>query len=510
MKKIQILFLSFITLLLVSCGEQSTTSGITGTMASEITNSSETTTLNNESINPFEGLNFISHLQLDPSVIDQINSSSGRIAYIDEDLYVYYEEGLSPSSFFVNNDGDIIEYDTQQAMGYSDDFIINFDVENNVIYYYDSPYIDSVPSTVNSSIDLYASRYRELKYYNSKYSLVANSFITFKGETLFSADGTVAFPYINIGDDLRFYSYESNITQDQGCSIKSYDGFNDTPEINLVHDEYTCSAEYQIKNRNVVIELMDHARLGGYVSITPDGEIHVMDFTVDIPGFRSCVYDSFRVINEWIIYFQYEDADGESHSAVTSYDLSYICIDEMSLSMAIKNVYVDQNYRFYKYSSTEYRLYKDEERFYTYTTRSSSFTFVFFFRFGDHGVVFETSTATGDGRITNINLADGSVVSYDKPMISVSFQVGNFILLIENSDCYLYDIINDNFITTGLSGAIKEVNSNYCLIYSDENVYLYDLMTNDYIQMNRIGHLRRTYQPYAFLVEYQGEYYLIG
>ena len=510
MKKIQIMFLISILLFLLSCGVQSTTSELIGGTTSGTTSGTDTTSSNNDFVNPFGDLDFIKHLNLSASVVQMIENSTGRIAYLDESMFAYYEEGLSPSSFFVFRNGENFEYDTHQSMGYSDYFIINYDSANDVIYYYDSPYINSIPSVVDAGIDLYASRMRELKYFNSEFLLVGNSFITFKGELLFSDGGTTVFPYQNIGDDLFFYTYLSDITQNQACSIKTYNSFSDSPKITLVHDEFTCSDEYAIKNRNVVIELMDLTTLGGYVTITPDGEIHVMDFDISFPDFDSYVLNSFSAVNEWLIYFQYEDDQGESHHVVTSYDLSYIAIDEMDASIASKNIYVDEDYRLYKYSTTEYRLYKSGVRFYTYTPRSSAFTTVQFAKYGNFGVVYETNTATGDGRMTRINLLDGTVVSYDKPMFSVSFNVSHYMAIRADNTNLLYDISNDEFITIEATGTFKAVNDDYFLIYSDDFVYLFDLENREMIRMNRIGYLRRTLQPYAFLVEHEGEYYLIG
>jgi hypothetical protein len=386
--------------------------------------------------------------------------------------------------------------------------VMNYDVKNSVLYYnYDHDSINSIPQVVDDSVELYAGRRRDIAYHNSRYLLANGSFISFRGDKFFSTGEVTPFPYQNMGDDVRFYSYHSGTVYERGCSIKTYNGFYDTPKETLVHSEYTCSADYSIQNRNVVIPLIDFNVMGGYATITPDGLIHVMDFAADIPNFDH--YNSFSIINEWVICFGYIDKDGEDHDVISSYDLSYLKTDLIGISNAPRVIYLDRNLCFHRYSGTDFRLYKDGVLFYTYN-QADSMCHYDFFRCGEYAVFYELNMGSGNGKIIVINLTDGTEIVYEKKGFWMEYFSANYLLVSEESNLFLYDVPNDDFIALKESGTFKKVNDDCFLLYSDTYVYLYNLSTRNSFEMRRIACFRQYLTPYAFLVEYKGEYYLLG
>lgn len=480
-------------------------SATTEAITTEVTTIETTTSF----INPFPGMDFIRRINISNDVVNKITNSSGRIAYIDEEIYVYYEEGLNAASFFVDVSGVTHEFDTHAPMSFSDNFIMNYDAEHQVMYYYANSRIHALPNDIDDEINLYASDIRDFKYTNSQYSLIANEFISFRGDHLFTVGETTVFPYQNIGDELRFYSYNSGTSQDHGCTIQSYDGFDDPISSTVVHDDYVCSSDYKIVNRHVIIEFIDFTTTAGYAIICPDGEIYIMDFATMMPDFKSYDYDTYGVAGGAMMYFRYTDNSNESHHVATNFDLSYIGIDEMDSSMASKTKYAVGEYRFYQYSSTEYRIYKDDVKFYTYATRNSSGASVLYNMINGYGVIYETGMS-GNGRLTRVDLNDGTTDVYDIWLLSVSGMVSHYLICSDESGSFLYDIENDSRITLEADGAIKIVNDDYFLIYTDDLVYIYDVNDLSLTETNKVGFLRRTLIPYAFLVEYEGNYFIIG
>jgi len=461
---------------------QTTTSG---NPLTENPDTTQTTT----SGNPFAESSFIRRITPEEGVVEMIEASSGRIAYIDDELYIYYEEGLGPTSFFVRTGGETLEYDTHAPMGFSDFFFTNYDMDHRVLYYSSSimnVFIQTVPSVIDAEIRIYPSSTRSVKHATSGWLLVSNEFLTIRGERLFADGGTVVFPYRNFGEDLRFYTYRSDLTQDQACTIRSYEGFESTAVDTLVHAEYTCDSQYRIVDRNVVIELVDFIHTGGFVTITPDGNFHVMDFSEAFPDFDAFDDDSIRYYDQ-VIYFRYEDTAGENHQVVANYDLSFMTIDLFNIDMASRNVFVDGDLRFYEYSMTEYRLYKDELLFYTYAPLAAYSPYPFFERVGDFGLVIETDFGTGAGRLVRIDLEDGTTVVHEFASFSGGPLIGGSLMMTDDGECFRYDVAADSFVDLGVSGAYRRVGENGFFVSTEEKLWLFDGTGDDPVAFDIVG-----------------------
>ncbi len=507
MKKLQIILMSIILLFLVSCDFFTRTSS---TDANDISTNDITGDISTEPLeNPFSGLNFIRPISLTDSVLNKIQDSSGRIAYLDEEIYVYYEDALFDlSSFYIDVDGETKEFDTHQPMGYSYFHILNYDVDNEVLYYYRDGRIYNLPSDIEDDTNLYASSLRSVQYINSRYTLISGEFKTFRGETLFSGSGIKIYPYTGYFDDHGFHAYSSDLVQDHGCTINSYDGFTDEPtNTTVVHDDYTCSASYSINNKYALIELIDFIRLGGYVTISPDGDVNVMDFEQMLPDFDSYVTDSLSIKNKCLVYFQYEDTSGTIHKVYTDFSLSYFKIDDPKTSSDF--YFANDEYLLYRQISTEYQLYKNEELLYTYTTRNATSANVYMHISGNYGLIYETNISS-NGRITRVNLNDGTSISYDISPFSAREVIGDFIIYVEDSDMYLYNYVTDEKTPIGPSGKISLVNDDYFIISIEDKIYLYDLLNLEKTEMDQIGYFNYYNYIYAYLVEFDGQYYIIG
>jgi len=497
MKKLLVIMMIGISIFLFSCEKSVTTTAlitITGY------------------INPFEGLDFIRHRSFSPKMIAEIGKSSGRIAYADDDLLVYFGQGTLQGSVFAYKDKTPAAAGPLALDG-SDPLVMNYDVHNNVLYYANDSNgrqsIKSIPQVVDESIELYAGRYRDINYYNSQYLLANSTFVSFTGDTLFTTNETTPFPYQNIGDELRFYSYHSGDVSEHGCTIKTYNGFTSTPVETLVHSEYTCSRDYSIRDRKVIIPLINFNEMGGYATITADGEIHVMDFAADIPNFDH--YTSFLIVNEWVLCFTYVDLSGESHDVISSYDLKYLKTDMIAPSNASRVIYLDENTVFHRYSGNEFRLYYDGVKTYTYyTDADTTRCFYDFYRCGDYGVFYELNMGTGAGKLITVNLSNGAEIVHEINGLQFDYFSEEYVLIGDEDTVSLYDVASDKFIALEISGAFRKVNDDYFMLVSDSVIYLYHVASRDWFQLNRVAYFRRNLSPYAFLVEYEGEYFLLG
>jgi hypothetical protein len=454
-------------------------------------------------------------LNFTEGIREKVENSSRRIVYLDEEMYVYYEDP-SENTIIVEWAGATKEI---EITGSTNFFVMNYDTVNEVLYYSDRSSLYTVPSTVNGEFDFYPGDvdYR-IDYVNSEYILLGNQFRSFKGASVFADGGIIVHPSRSIADGSRFYTYRSSVTETQGCTIKAYDEFDSVPQDTLVHNHYTCSRDYRIINGDTVfIELIDFNSFAGYVTITPDGKVHVMDFSESLPGFAESLPD-FRINREYffgfpnqcMVTFYYRDGNGESHYVATNLDLSVVLFNAYNYTIASKTIYADSHFRFSQNSTTEYSLYKDGQPFFNYPVTTEYSGNVQFHRYGDFGIIFKISLISSNVTLTRVNLDDGTSLDYDIQFWADNDVKGDYLLVDQSNEICLYDIINDEFTPLGVQGLFLKTNEDYQVIFNDDNVYLYDVANRTLVEMERIGHYIKSNSIYAFLVKYEEEYYIIG
>jgi len=507
MKKSLIILLAVIIAMLTACDNTSAGTTTTTTTSAASSASIESTTLT-EFVNPFEEYNFIRKIDLAQDAVDMIEAGTRRIAYLDNQRYFYYEIGRDASTFFMYSNGVVSEYDTRHTSSFEDYFITSYDAENNVLYASNGTYTSSVPISIDSAIELYPSRNDDVLFTNSEYSLIGNRFMSASGETLFSNGEIVVFPRQSLGDDLRFYTYESGEYGDHGCTILTYEGFSGEPiKETLVHSDLMCAEDYQIQNGYTIIKLTNFTSIWGVVIISPSGDIKVIDYELDFPDLLFGLNGSFTV-EDWCIYFEYRDNNSLDHKVVIDFNLNYIGIDEMMEPIAEKTVFLDYGYSLYQPSSTYYTLYKNQEQFFSFLIRNIH-PYVKVNFYGDFAVIYENSTG-GEGRITRLDLRDKTYISYDQSLFAGCFTSGQYLLYEQDGYFHLYDILNDSFYFLDITGTPMKVDGDSFLIYNDNSVYLFESDEMQLTELNKIGYFQKGIHQYAFLVEYEGNYFVIG
>lgn len=499
MKKILVLCLVTLLFGLISCGIDS---------SSTTTTSNVVTTTTDVFVHPFPQWAFMKKVDVDPAVLQAIRTSSGRIAYLDDDLYLAYAEGVNPSKFFVTYQGQTKAYDIKQSTAAL--FLLQYDVQNDVLYFVDDNRIESIPKTLDPTIDWHAHRSSEIKHIDSQSVVIRNTIMTIRGDTMFTTNARLVYPYQRIGEDVRFYTYVPSSLGTGGCSILSYQGYDQEPISHLVHETDECSMDFELYNRTVIIRLFKGSKLSGYATITEDGTIRTFSFVAELKDFQSYSDRSFRIINEFLVYFEYLDVAQTLHYVAASTDMSSVLVDVVNYSMAANIRYLGNQCYFRKYSNNEYRLYNGNVKLLTYQPYDTNMGYTTFDRFGDFGLILDVGVGISGGRITRIDLSTGDQIEHSFDSFHTYGKIGKHYAFFGNGTIRLYDMENDLIFDTSIPGYMLSGTESTIISYTDSKVYIYDVASKQVVITNRIGHLRRTLQPYAFLVEYQGNYYLIG
>jgi hypothetical protein len=460
---------------------------------------------------PFPDWTFMRNVQIDEATLRLLKSPSTRLIYLDDEMVVSYQS--IPQSALVEVDYLDVKK-TFQTTTY-DPFVFQYDSINEVLYFSDSSpsteykFIRTVPSSVEQADHWYWHKSGAIQYVNSQFLVINNEIRTFRGEILSSVHDTLGFVPKRIGDPIRFYSYQSNEEVTSGCTVYIHNGFDTEPVAIPVDSEYTCTQDFKASVDDLLVPLYDR-QIRGFATIAKDGTVRKFILADEIDDYGSFVLDSLKYYGS-VIHFEYRDSSNQPHRISLNTEFSDFAIDESDSSLAQGTRYWDHEIRFFRDYNGQYQLFKNGMLIYSYPMMFPPFGIIQFVKVGNFAVIIETSTDNLGGKLTRINLTDGSQIVHE--FDDLPFVTGNMTtLLFESEGCIrLYDILENTFAETPLTGTIRSVADNVVLSYTDTKVSLYNLSTGVYVETSRISHLVYYYHaPHAFLVEYQGYYYWIG
>lgn len=504
MKKPLCIFLLWVMIILVSCTSVSST-----TMTSVSTSTDTTSTTETEYVHPFPEWTFMKQVNISSSVLDLIQASTGRIAYLDEHVYMGYQIQMTSPLIVFHSNGETKTFPTTTVN--REAFVLHYDSVNDVIYYIADGMIRTIPAEVDSSTRWYPLQSTKIQYVNPYFSVLGNRIMTIQGDVLFQGTGVLVYPHNRFRPTERFYTYESKDTVMNGCTILTFNGFDASPTSTKVHDVYTCDKAFTASSNNVLIPLMRASSLKGFVTITSQGSTQVFTFEDDLVDYASLEHTtSYRILSAKTIYFEYRDRENQLHRVMMNWDFSIVYLDRFFASNATASIYFDEQYLFYEETDNEYHLYKNDELFYTYTSITPSWNRVSFSYLGNIGLITDLDIDTGLGRMIRVDLTTGEDTLFNFENLTALGMIGNFIVIQSTGPLRLYDVINDQFVETTVSGTLYPITDSILLLYTDMKLYFYDLNNGQVVEMNRVGHYEEERRLFAFLAEYQGYYYIIS
>ena len=508
MRKYFCILIFFLIYLLVACDTNTTTINSTTNDSSNLTS----TTIPEPFVHPFPEWTFMRHIDFSDTTFLTKLAITNRLVYLDHEMLVSSQlqmGGTTETSIIAFGKTTSIQISSSTA----EPFIFHYDATNEALYYEDIGSNRIAPNTTNFAIDQYGLRTSKIQHSNSLYTVFNKKIITFRGELLFSTEDNLIYPTPRIGDPIRFYTYHPQPILAQGCQIFTHSDFSSDPVLSWSHSQYTCSEEVIERSGVIAIRLLEKGSSRGFVIMDKEGVFREFIFQEKIDDFGSYSLQSFKIVSPHVLFFEYRDTLGTTHSVAMNPSLSDILTDEFLSSLHAQRItYWDDEYRFVWDFDSQYRLYKKGSLFYTYQPMFSEFDFTRFARFGEVGVIYNSSMQVPGGKLTRLHLDDKTTKTYDYTSFSPLGKIINRFLL-ETEEGYLfYDAIDDQFEPAfGISGQIRSISDSILLLTTESNVWIVDLLNDRIIETVLITFLSRNQQsPYAFFVEYQGRYYWIG
>ena len=499
MKKVIALFLFMLLFFVVSCDKTSTNA----TTITESNSSTQTTELA-EVID----LPFLKPLNLSQAMIGEFdNLLRGQMLYLSDDIMIHLTAEETTDSF-TSGDRFITVFNgtsTDYPIGRDDfEFFMGFDQTNNTVYYYNGSSIKHSGDFIEDNELLF---YGDKKFINPYLFAYGNNFYDYFGNNLTeNFTGTKVIYKYGFGEDIYYHSYNYKETSDEICTISTYQLGNEAAIKNqTLSDGYECGSVKFSDSNYAIIDVYDGSNQIGYISIDKLGNIKTFYVDDYLPQGATLEPLNPFYVNYLYMYIKYENDLGEIYylmsdlginNVVTHYDYSDF-------------LYLDEDI-FIRESDSSYKFIRDEVTEFTYIEQAYSMG-VFFSRVNDYIVINDVGM---ENLMSFYNLNTKEIEFDLDGYFNVAVGSEEDKILFDKGTYQIYDLINSTTTDLGISDTFKYINNEYGMFYNEDTVTILNFDTLESYEMNLVAKYTTDFNysqsNYAFVVSYEGIYYILG